>query len=398
MPTNVEPNEKTAGQQTTIEPITSTPDDRLRFPEWVMRGSLGELACILARGTEVPEEFIFATAITVIGAACAGDLRLNIGVTAEPRLFTVLLGDSYLARKSTAMRKVLDFFNSLSLAGPMSVVHGVGSGEGLAKLLNKHGRVLLALDEFRGFIDKAKIDGSSLLTLAASMYEINDWDNSTKYGDLAVHNGHLAIVGCCTTRTYSQMWSPDAIALGFPNRLFVVNADAKPKVAWPEPPVEAELQHVREWLVQQFKILPRTLDITPEAKRRWGEWYESLPDSEHAKRLDTIGYRLMLVLALTNDKTEVDSEIVEMVIAILNYELRVRILTDPIDADNTIARLEEGIRRQLGQRGPLKLRDLKRYTNAQRHGQWAFERALVNVQRAGEVNFDVAIGVYRLLN
>ena len=55
----------------------------------------------------------------------------------------------------------------------------------------------------------------------------------------------------------------------------------------------------------------------------------------------------MSILALTNDKDEVDLEIVEMVIAILDYELRVRILTDPIDADNAIARMEESIRRQL---------------------------------------------------
>jgi hypothetical protein len=190
------------------------------------------------------------------------------------------------------------------------------------------------------------------------------------------------------------MWSSGAIALGFPNRLFVINADAKPKVAWPKPPDEAEIERVRERLKVQLKRLPLAFDITSEARRHWAHWYETLPDSEHKKRLDTIGFRLMSVLALTNDKDEVDLAIAEMVIAILDYELRVRILTDPIDADNAIARMEESIRRQLKQRGPRKKRDLQNDTNARRQGLWVFERALQNLQISGEVKFE---GLFRLV-
>lgn len=398
MTTNIEASTITVPQATSlVNPSAECPsEDPLKFPEWVMDGSLGDLARILARGTEVSEEFVFATALTVVGVHCAGSLKLKVGLRCEPRLFTVLLGDSYLARKSTAMGKVIDFFKSLDLPNPAEVVHGVGSGEGLAKLLNKRKRVLLALDEFRGFIDKAKIDGSSLLTLAASMFEINDWDNFTKNGELSVRDGRLAMVGCCTTQTYAHMWSSEAIALGFPNRLFVVNAEAKTKIAWPEAPSEADLVRVRSRIIRQLETLPRSFDITAEGKNIWKQWYDSLSDSEHGKRLDTIGFRLMLILTLTNDKTEIDEEIAKTVIAILEYEMRVRLLTDPIDADNTIAKLEEGIRRQLKQRGPLKVRELKKFTNAQRCGHWAFDRALQNLQHAEEVVFDAKTGTMRL--
>ncbi|PYP91606.1 MAG: hypothetical protein DMG65_07160 [Candidatus Angelobacter sp. Gp1-AA117] len=38
------------------------------FPKDALVGSLGELATVLAEGTEVPPEFIFAAALTFFGA------------------------------------------------------------------------------------------------------------------------------------------------------------------------------------------------------------------------------------------------------------------------------------------------------------------------------------------
>jgi hypothetical protein len=57
------------------------------------------------------------------------------------------------------------------------------------------------------------------------------------------------------------------------------------------------------------------------------------------------------LLALSNEKKIIDLETVRDVCAILDYELKLRMLTDPIDADNAIAKLEEGIRRTLKVKG-----------------------------------------------
>jgi hypothetical protein len=72
---------------------------------------------------------------------------------------------------------------------------------------------------------------------------------------------------------------------------------------------------------------------------------------------------------------------------LLNYELAVRRLYDPIDADNAIARLEESIRRVLATYGPLTERELKRRVNYQRVGVWVFNQALDNLLRSKEVRF-----------
>ena len=140
------------------------------------------------------------------------------------------------------------------------------------------------------------------------------------------------MVGCCTTETYEHLWTTEAIAIGMLNRLFVVDADAKPKVAWPSPPDQAALEELRGRIQQQLARLPIAFDIAPKAKLLWEDWYHNLPSSEHARRLDTIGLRLMPILALTMDKTSIDTEVIEHVTAMLDYELNLRALTDPIDA------------------------------------------------------------------
>ncbi len=70
--------------------------------------------------------------------------------------------------------------------------------------------------------------------------------------------------------------------------------------------------------------------------------------------------------------------------------------TTPVDAENSVARLEELIRRQLHARGPLSRRDLSRWTHANRYGAWMFENALQNLVRARDVRFDRASRRYAL--
>ncbi|HEV2418530.1 MAG TPA: hypothetical protein VGX94_12060 [Terriglobia bacterium] len=372
------------------KPVSAT-----AFPQQSMVGSLGDLARALGSGTEVPEEFLFASALTAFGAMCAPDLRVRIGLPVSTRFYTVLLGKSYEARKSSAMKRILEFFNERNFpVRAVTISHGVGSAEGLAKTIQKNPKLILAFDEFRAFLDKAGIKNSTLLSMAASLYEQENWDNATKETAVTIRGALLSIIGCCTTETYEGIWSAEALAIGLPNRLFVIDADAKPRIAWPSQPDPAELETIRLRIVRQLDRLPVTYDAAPEAKQTWETWYDNLARSEHSKRLDVLAFRLMPLLALTTDKDAIDTETVERTIAILNYELAVRTATDPIDADNTIAKLEEAIRRQLKVRGSLSKAELRKYTNAPRYGHWFFDTALKNLITHQEMVPDS--GKYRL--
>jgi len=365
------------------EPVHGIP----LFPKTAMAGSLGMLAFILAKGTEVPEEFLFACALAIFGALCVGKLQLNIGLPTEPRLYTILLGKSYEPRKSTAQRKVIEFF--LPFLSNIQVLHGIGSAEGLAKIFGEHHHILVCYDEFRTFFDKARVQSSVLLPMAASLFESMNWDNPTKQSTISVHDAHLSLLGCSTEETYECMWTLEAVAIGFPNRLFLVWADRKPKVAWPQPPDPAKLIAIRERIATQLARLPLTLDIEPDAKELWEYWYTNLPPSEHAKRLDTIGFRLMALLALTTDKKSVDFDTVMLVMDILDYELAIRRAMDPIGVDNTIAEFQEKIRRVLSRTGkPVTRSMLAKLTTARRYGTEIFKKALEGLVREGEVLTD----------
>jgi hypothetical protein len=369
------------------------------FPANAMVGTLGDFARAMAEGTEVPEEFYFVAGLTFLGATCGSRLKLEAAIDVEPRFYTVLLGESADVKKSTALRKTADFFRLIWEArmDTPTLCYGVGSAEGLARTLEQ-GRygVILTCDELKAFIEKTKIESSTLLPMVASLFEQTNYENATKQRTVKVEGAHLSLVGCCTTDTYSSMWTPEAIAIGFPNRLLVVTADRKRRVSWPEPRDPAKLDEIRGRLLRQLGRLPLSPSIEADAKVAWQEWYEHLPSSVHAKRLDSIGFRLMAVMALTTDKSAIDLETIRRVIAILNYELAVRALTDPIDADRTIARIEETIRRQLRTRGLLSERELRRYTNADRHGLWVFKAALKNLVDAHDVSIDSATSKYKM--
>jgi hypothetical protein len=124
--------------------------------------------------------------------------------------------------------------------------------------------------------------------LVTSLFEGHNWDNATKdpKASISIRGAHLSLLGCCTTDTYSRMWTPEAIAIGFPNRLWVVGADRKVKVAWPEAPADAEVQKLRSKIEAQVKKSAVKLDISQAGKRRWTDWYDNLPGSEHTRRLE----------------------------------------------------------------------------------------------------------------
>src|ERR1035438_2768999 len=104
------------------------------FPQGSMIGSLGELACELGKDNEVPEEFLFVDALTVAGIAMSGRFRMAVGAESDTRLYTVTVGESADSKKTSAQRKVINFFKRLDLP-EWRVCSGVGSAEGLAKAL-----------------------------------------------------------------------------------------------------------------------------------------------------------------------------------------------------------------------------------------------------------------------
>jgi hypothetical protein len=198
------------------------------------------------------------------------------------------------------------------------------------------------------------------------------------------------VLAASTIETYENTWTSSFTDIGFNNRLFLVPGSGERKYSFPAKVPDSEKYCQKERLRQILQHVGSglELDITPDARELYQHWYLNLERSIHAKRLDTYAIRLMNLLSVNELKSEIDVDVVEMVTALANWQLEVRRVHDPIDADNRVARMEEKIRRVLSRWGSLSERDLVRFTNAHRDGLWCFRMARRNLHSANEIGFN----------
>jgi hypothetical protein len=326
-------------------------------------------ATLYAQYLESPMAFFYFVFLTYFGALIAKKVTLETELRPEPRLYTVVIGESADTRKSTALRTVDTFFHSLGPPWEPSVLFGVGSAEGLAAEVKERPELILHYDEFKSFVDKAKNEHSVALPMVTTLFERGEYDNRTKSERVSVRGASLSLVAACTADTYATMFDQRFFAIGLLNRLWLVSDRSMSRIAVPQMIPERAVEGLRLAVKERLAALdtayecnglrPVAYRLTPAALDLFRAWYAKREGSIFERRLDTYAHRLMVLLAATTGKTVVDEETVAAVITLLRYQLHVRRECDPVDAENTIAALEEKVRRALA-RGAVKGRDLKR--------------------------------------
>jgi len=370
----------------------------INFPQSAFVGVGGEFANAYEPEVESPPEFLLTGYWTYFGALVSPYVDLDLAAPAESRLYTVHLGESATPRKSSVQAYLAQGFSGFE---SLRVHNGFGSAEGLAKYIQQQGEspVLLQLDELKLLVDKCQQQtGSVGLTLVNTLYERTEFDNATVRGSLRLLEAHLSMLAGCTVETYADMFSSEFIAIGFPNRLFLVHGERKKKIALPRKPNESILQAIRnrariivQRIIEKTKLSGGEKLVVPFealARKRFEEWYESLESSVHARRLEGLALRIATILALTCDESSVTRQILEIALTVADYELTVRRLYDPVDADGKVAAMEAKIRRALEAKGPLKERELRQLTHADRTGIWVFQSALRNLVSVGDIYCD----------
>jgi hypothetical protein len=373
-----------------------TPAGPQEFPEEVMTGIAGAFADVYSKVLEPPAQFFYFSFLTCLGSLISGRLTLASEIAPPLRLYLILLGESADDRKSTAIKKVIEFFRRFVTEFP--VCWGVGSAEGLQAALAESNRLLLALDELKQFVAKCRIEGSVLLQCTTSLFENSHYHARTKSSSVKLENAHLSLLAASTIQTYETMFGSAFIDIGFLNRLWLVPGGTSRRFSIPGKIPEADLKSLGLMLGNLLKLAEevREMQITFEGRALFDGWYLSLDQSIHAKRLDTYALRLMPLLAINDMKREVDAETVRKAIALCDHQFIVRQLYDPIDSDNKVAGIEEKIRRVIRSRGSASERDLRRAIHVERFGLWIFNQAKQNLHRAKELKFDKKTNAYSI--
>jgi 5S rRNA maturation endonuclease (ribonuclease M5) len=379
-----------------IESNTKSEKD-LSFPYQVLTGAAGVFADVYSDYIEAPVQFLFMGYLTALGAVLSRSLRVNSVLDTQPRLYTLLVGESAADRKSTTLNIISKHFKS-NIDG-FSSCWGIGSAEGLRNVIEKSGGddfcimekgespgTLLIFDEFKSFVNKCRIDSSVLLPCVNSLFESNHYESHTKTKSVKIEDAYLSMLAASTLQTYERIYNEAFRDIGFPNRVFLVIGTAERRFSFPSKIPESENELMSENLLKVLRHIGSgiELDINQDAKEIYHDWYLNLDKSIHARRLDTYSLRLMQLLAINNLKSEIDAETVEQAIALCDWQLEIRRIYDPIDADTKIAKMEELIRRALTQ-GNKKDRELKQRVNAYRAGLWFYETALKNLRKSKEV-------------
>lgn len=355
------------------------------FPAEVMTGAAGDFAHLYSSYTEVPKEFLFMSYLTCLGLHLADSLIVDSELRQQPRLYTLLLGESADDRKSTAISKTVAFFKDSCFA--FSACWGVGSGEGLQKKMGTSNKLLLAFDEFVQFVGKCRIDGSVLLTCVNSLFENTWYEGHTKTSSVVLENVYLSMLAASTTQTYEKVWDPKFIDLGFVNRVWLVTGKGTRKFSCPRSVPAESMMLAKKKLSEVLEVAAKhpVMEMTEEARERYDHWYMNRERTIYSKRLDTYALRFMPLIAVNDLKTVVDVETVEKVIGMCDHQHFLRQTYDPIDAENNTARLEEKIRRALRGKGPLGKRGLQKSIHAEREGLFFFTQALKNLMENNEV-------------
>jgi hypothetical protein len=382
----------------------------LAFPSAGYVGVPARIAELYAHEHEAAKEFVYMDMLTLIGTALSGRLEVDFGdLNTQPRIYALKIAKSGWSRKSTATRfseKVISkaiersYGDSLerladNAPSPLQVIYGVGSAEGLIGRFRHVGddsgwvgdpRIVVSWDEFRRFEKKVRGESSVLLYATNELYDRNSYDNSTKGQPLSVRNAHLGLIANTTDETYQGLLDAGELEdVGFLNRLFlVVSGETRRRIARPRS-IQEELDPLITELGELFKGLPPVgddgkcegptrLQLTEEAERIWTDWYVTLPETKTTTRLDAMGPRLMGIVAFVSGKREVDAENVRTVIALLEYQRRVREVFQPIVGDSSEARLEARMLQQHRQRGPLSRNECRRFVNGDRVGSRMFDK------------------------
>ena len=377
--------------------------DMMGFPEQVMIGPAGFFSETYSDILEAPQHFFYMAYITLLGSYFAPVLYLKSALDTQPRLYTLIIGKSADDRKSTVLKKTAYHFSEAY--STFNKCWGINSAEGLQSLLKpdkketferKTGCCLL-FDEFNSLISKCKIKNSVLLPVINTLFESNVSEATTKDRHILIKNAFLSFLAATTIDVYEDIYDDSFVKIGFPNRVFIVPGHGAKRFAFPEQ-LHADAHRIIHTDLLEFKIFIGPgieFNITPEAKKLYETWYLSMPSSIHTKRLETYAMRFFQLLALNRMQKEIDPPVVSDALALCDWQLKMRMRFDPIDADSEMAKMEQKIYRQLKSRGRLSDRDLKRHTNAHRKGLWFYKTALENLKDADEIVFDKKMKAWR---
>jgi len=343
----------------------------INFHDSQMYGAAKEFSRVFSEGLEPPQHFFYLAYLTCLGAAIGHNLRYEGRRNKDDaRLYTLILGESEVERKSTANNETMRFFDeALGKGKQFKRVGGIGSAEGLVRGVEGtdsrpgHEHILLHYDEFSSLVAKSKVTASVLVQTLSSLFHATEYENLTKADPIYIEKIHLSMLAATTIDTYQHIdASSEFFTTGLINRLFVVPGRRTKSIPDPKEIPESKLEPLREQLRRIVSLASEEIHITTSkaADCIHDFWYQCMQSGPESKRLDAYFKRLQALIAISMGETEVGDEAVAGAFYLVAWQRRMRKIYAPYEGQTQDVKCQNKILRKLHEFRSLSYRELSR--------------------------------------
>ncbi len=257
----------------------------LTFPEIAWRGVFQTYREAMEGTTEASDAAHFAPLWVEAAARLRRRVKFPYWLDPFTNVFLVIFGPTG-DRKTTAARHALKL---LPDGGPVKVLSGIGSGEGVADWLAPLAPDMapvshvLFLEELSELLNRAKWDGATIKSFLTQVFDCPErYEVKFRKNPISLHEPTLSLLACTTPALFWQGMTEVDLHGGFGNRLLYLSGPRKEPIALPAKPDYQKLGEVHEALARLNDLTPCEAQLSEEAKEIWrgfyGAWQCSAPD------------------------------------------------------------------------------------------------------------------------
>lgn len=311
-----------------------------RMPEIVYHGLAGRYVDALKDSTEAPREFLLAAFLTVVAALIGRSAWVIYSRQTFANLFTLLIGETASARKTTVMGFALDLFASVAalIGARVKALYGLASVEGLAAAMKDKDspenpyRLVIVEDELKSLLRKAQQKSvGNLIPRLTELYNTGaTFEVNTKSDSVIIRNPFACVVSASTPAWFSESIGESEISGGFLNRWTMFTGKAERLIPFPKAPSATIWAGMVKDLAALIQQASGEYKLTPEAKDLFGEFYGTFRQrkevglrSEATARTDLHVIKYALLFAVLDAQSEIGLDHISRGIALATFNMDV---------------------------------------------------------------------------
>lgn len=275
-------------------------------------------------GSETPHAYDFWTALWLLSVALGRDIVVDRpGAPVFLNVYCILVAESGVTRKSTAVRRAVGFARELCSDRNLLIESKITPEKfeyDLALQTIEYGTAIasIAIDELVKFLGKERYV-EAMPTLLTDLYDsptIRTGGGSLVRGRTTLRNVYINFLSASTPSWLLRAVNPDVIEGGFTSRvIFVVAETPKRSAPWPMQPPAKLKQSISEQL-QDLQSRSRSIPsigLSEGALKKFSTWYKSRElrrdpfRASFQSREDSHVLRVAALLSVNDDLWEIQA-------------------------------------------------------------------------------------------